>query len=60
FLSSPQAGARGLRLLRDGEAIRVEEVWSTRRVQLYHVSSVLIGEWVYGSTGTGLAFMTAV
>lgn len=60
FLSSPQAGSRGLRLVREGEAMRVEEVWSTRRVQLYHVSSVLIGDWVYGSTGTGLAFMTAV
>ncbi len=61
FISSPQAGAKGLRLVRDGEAIRVEEVWSTRRVQLYHVSSVRVGDWVYGSTGTtSPAFMTAV
>ena len=61
FLSSPQAGARGLRLVRAGEAIEVEEIWSTRRVQLYHVASVRIGDWVYGSTGvTSPAFMTAV
>ena len=59
FLSSP--GARGLRLVPDGESIRVEEVWSARRVQFYHASSAQIGEWVYGSSGTmGPAFMTAV
>ncbi|HEX9731145.1 MAG TPA: PQQ-binding-like beta-propeller repeat protein [Thermoanaerobaculia bacterium] len=61
FLSSPQAGARGLRLVSDGETIAVEEIWSTRRVQLFHGSSVLIGDWVYGSSGTAApAFLTAV
>jgi outer membrane protein assembly factor BamB len=65
FLSSPVAGARGLRLVRDGdgegEEIRVEEVWSTRRVQLYHATSVRVGDWVYGSSGTASpAFLTAV
>lgn len=53
------AGARGLRLTADGERIAVEEIWSTRRVQLYHVSAVRIGDWVYGSTGTATAFLTA-
>ncbi len=61
FLSSPQAGARGLRLSRDGEAIRVEELWHSRRIQLYHASAVLSGDWVYGSTGvTSPAFLTAI
>ena len=61
FLSSPQAGARGLRLTRDGEAIKVEEIWSTRKIQFYHGSSVRNGEWTYGSSGTmGPAFMVAV
>ncbi len=61
FLSSPQAGARGLRLSRDGEAIRVEETWHTRRIQLYHASAVSSGDWVYGSSGvTSPAFMAAV
>ena len=61
FLSSPQAGARGLRLTRDGETIEVEEVWSQRRIQFYHGSSAQIGDWVYGSTGVmATAFMTAV
>jgi outer membrane protein assembly factor BamB len=61
FLSSPQIGARGLRLARDGEKIEIEEIWSSRRVQFYHGSSVLIGDWAYGSTGMMTpAFMTAV
>jgi outer membrane protein assembly factor BamB len=61
FLSSPQAGSRGLRLSRDGETIQVEEVWHTRRIQLYHASAVLSGDWVYGSSGvTAPAFMAAV
>ncbi len=61
FLSSPQAGAKGLRLAREGEAIQVEEVWSERKVQFYHGSSVRNGDWVYGSSGTmGPAFMFAV
>ncbi len=61
FLSSPQAGARGIRLSRDGETFQVEELWFTRRIQLYHASVVRRGDWVYGSTGvTAPAFMTAV
>lgn len=61
FLSSPQAGARALRLAPDGDSFAVEELWSSRRVQLYHVASVQDGEWVYGSTGvTSPAFLVAV
>jgi len=61
FLSSPQTGARGLRLTREGESVQVEELWSSRRIQFYHVSSVQQGEWVFGSSGMmSPAFMTAV
>lgn len=61
FLSSPQSGARGIRLRQEGDAIKVEEAWSNRRFQIYHVSSVRQGDWVYGTTGTGsVAFMTAI
>jgi outer membrane protein assembly factor BamB len=60
-LSSVQAGARGLRLSHDGEAIKVEEIWSTRKIQFYHASTVRSGDWVYGSTGTmATSFMTGV
>ncbi|MCP3978651.1 MAG: PQQ-binding-like beta-propeller repeat protein [bacterium] len=61
FLSSAQAGAKGLRLQRNGESIEIEEIWSTRRIQFYHASSVREGDWVYGSTGTAApAFLAAV
>jgi outer membrane protein assembly factor BamB len=61
FLSSPQAGARGLKLSLAGDKTEVEEVWSTRKIQFYHVSSVANGDWVYGSTGTGSpSFIAAV
>ena len=61
FISSPQTGARGLRLIADGEKIEVEQLWSTRRIQFYHVSSARSGDWVYGSSGTvSPAFMAAI
>jgi len=61
FLSSIQAGARGVRLARDGDTIEPEQIWSTRRIQFYHGSVVGNGDWVYGSSGTmGSAFMAAV
>ena len=61
FISSPQAGARGLKLSRTGNTIEVEQIWSTRRVQFFHASAVQQGDWVYGSTGTTTpAFMTAI
>jgi outer membrane protein assembly factor BamB len=61
FLSSPQAGARGLKITQDGDEAEIEEVWSTRKIQFYHVSTVRIGDYVYGSTGTmAPAFMAAI
>ena len=61
FLSSVQAGARGIRLVHDGEGTEAKEIWSTRRIQFYHGSVVRNGDWVYGSTGTtSPAFMAAV
>jgi len=52
FLSSVQVGSRGLKLTRNESGVtEVEEVWSTRRVQLYHVTSVEQDGYVYGSSG---------
>ncbi len=62
FLSSVNAGARGLELSRgeDGKT-EVEELWSTRKIRFFHVTSVNDGDWVYGSSGGGSpAFMSAV
>jgi outer membrane protein assembly factor BamB len=61
FFTSPQAGARGLRLTPNGEGVDIEQLWSTRRIQFYHAATVQQGEWVFGSTGTtSPAFMTAI
>ena len=62
FLSSTQAGARGLKLTHDeGGKTQVEELWSTRKIQFYHVTSVRDGDYVYGTTGTrSPAFMSAI
>ncbi|MEM7352357.1 MAG: PQQ-binding-like beta-propeller repeat protein [Acidobacteriota bacterium] len=62
FLSSLQAGARGLKLTvgEDGKT-DVEELWSSRKIQFYHATTVHDGEWVYGSSGSrSPAFMSAV
>lgn len=62
FFSAPQAGAKGVKLTRgeDGKTA-IEELWSTRKIQFYHVTSVLDGKHVYGSTGTGApSFMASV
>ena len=62
FLSSVQAGARGLKLtVGDDGKTDVEELWSSRKIQFYHATTVHDGEWVYGSSGSrSPAFMSAV
>ncbi len=61
FLSSTDAGAKGLRLTKDGDKTKVEEVWSSRKIQFYHVTSINIGDYVYGTTGAQApAFFAAI
>jgi prepilin-type processing-associated H-X9-DG protein len=60
FLSSIEAGAKGLKLTRDAGKTKIEEVWSTRKIQFYHVSTVRDGDYVYGSTGSQVSFISAV
>ena len=43
FLSSPQVGARGLRIEQANGLFEVEELWSSRRIQFYHAAAVLQG-----------------
>jgi hypothetical protein len=60
-LSSPQAGAKGLKVMRNGGAVTVEEIWSTRRIEFYHASTVMQGGWIYGSSGmVAVALMAAI
>ncbi len=51
FISSPEAGAKGLRLVKTGSSFEAQEVWSNRKVQFYHVTTVLNDGFVYGSSG---------
>jgi outer membrane protein assembly factor BamB len=52
FISSPEAGARGLRLTAVEAGMELEVLWTTRRVQFYHVSATRFGNIVYGSSGS--------
>jgi outer membrane protein assembly factor BamB len=62
FVSSAyQAGSRALRLVPRGGVTDVEELWFTNRVRFMFLSSVRVGDHVYGTTGDfGPAFLTAV
>ena len=60
FISTLEAGSRGLKLV-PGAAFDVQEVWSTRRMQLFYTDAVLIGDLIYGSSGYSAApLMTAI
>jgi outer membrane protein assembly factor BamB len=62
FMSSAyQAGSRAIRLTPRGGLIDTEELWFTNRVRFMFLSSIRIGEFVYGTTGDfGPAFLTAL
>lgn len=51
LFSSPEVGSRGVRLERHANQTEVKEVWSTRKAQFYHVNTLRIGDYVYGSSG---------
>jgi len=53
FFSVAQAGSRGLKLTPKGDSFETEEIWKTRKIQFYHVTSVNVGDYVFGSTGAG-------
>ncbi len=62
FLSANQAGSRGLKLTpSEGGKTEVEELWSSRKIQFYHATTVNQGDYVYGSSGSrSPAFMSAI
>ena len=62
FMSSAyQAGSRAVRLTQRGDATDTEELWFTNRVRFMFLSSIRIGDFVYGTTGDfGPAFLTAL
>lgn len=50
FVSTFEAGSRGLRLVRDG-AFRVEEAWSTTRIQCFYGTFAMLEGIIYGTSG---------
>ncbi len=61
--SSPVAGTHGVKLTRKDGKVDVEKLWSQRKVQFYHGTSIRMGDYVYGFTGGatgGPAFFAAV
>lgn len=58
--SAYDAGARVLQLRAEGTQTKVEELWYSRKMRMHHGNAVLIGEYVYGSSGDfGPAFFAA-
>ncbi len=55
FVSTLEAGSRGLRIVKRGDAFDVEEVWSSRRLQCFYGSSVVLGDYIYGPSGYSAA-----
>jgi outer membrane protein assembly factor BamB len=62
FVSSGyRAGSRGLRLSREGDVTRVEELWFDHRTKFQFLNAVRVKDTVYGTTGeSGAAFLAAI
>ena len=61
FISTLEAGARGLELVSSGGKTKVDEVWNSHKIRVLHTGWVRIGEYVYGSMGDiGSYFLAAV
>lgn len=59
--SAYDTGSRVLRVTRQGERTRVEQLWFTSRLKIMFANSIRIGDYVYGTSGDfGPAFLTAV
>ena len=61
FLSSGYiAGSRAIRLIRDGDITRTEELWYDPQLRFTFLNTLRLGDFVYGTSGQGAtAIMTA-
>lgn len=58
--SGGEAGSKGLKLSREGDSTRVEELWASKKMAVGgHANAVRFGDFVYGSTGSS-ALLAAV
>lgn len=51
FFSTEEAGSRGIKLTRDGDKTKVEELWSSNKLRIHHSNAVRVGGHIYSSTG---------
>src|SRR4030095_11558308 len=59
--SAYNGGSRALRLTKQGERTKVEELWFTNRLRVMFANVLRIGDYIYGSSGDfGPAFLTAL
>ena len=61
FLSSGYiAGSRAIRLIRDGDVTRTEELWYDPQLRFTFLNTLRLGDFVYGTSGqSATAIMTA-
>lgn len=61
FISSDYgAGARGLKITKDGHKTKVEELWHESKMGIHFGSAVRIGDYVYGSIGNSTCTLAAI
>ena len=59
--SAYNVGSRALRVTRQGDRTRVEQLWFTNRLKIMFANAIRIGNYVYGTSGDfGPALLTAV
>jgi outer membrane protein assembly factor BamB len=58
--TSQGPGTKAVRLSREGDETKVEELWSTRKMRLHHSNAVQVGDHVYCISGDNVNFFMAV
>ncbi len=53
FFSTTKMGARGFKLTRNKDKVDFEELWANKKLQLYHVTAIGVGDYVYGCARGG-------
>lgn len=51
FVTTNEAGSRGLKLTQSGGKTQVKEIWSNNKVKVHHSNAIRVGGHVYTSTG---------
>lgn len=61
FFSTTSMGARGFKLTRNKNKVDFEELWANKKLQLYHVTAIGLGDYVYGcARGSAPHFYSAI